>query len=654
MRGIKQRLAGNDAFSLIELMVVIALMAAVAMFAYPSLRGAQDNNNDKAAQTAIRATFEKIHSPYVDAGGSFNTTPAGVAQSLSAAARQDVQYTIRPYRDAATSPYQTSQVASSWLASAPNAQPPGPTSGPRDVSVWFDSDQQVTLCAFSQSGRVFCLRDNGNHALVGGDSAGEVSLSNATNERDARAALATTTAAAHNVGSPPTAVPGWSKRVDGTGSVSVPVNTAAPQITGTATAGSTLTASNGTWTGPAPITYTRQWMRCDTAGNNCADISAATAATYAVTSVDAGKTLRVAVVATNASGATSAISQPTATVSAVPPANVSAPTISATLWRDTWTVTATTGSWTSSTTPTYSYQWQRCSGTCVDIAGQTQSTYTLASADVNATVRVTVTATNAGGSTTSQSAQSSTITALPLMTGTAPDASGNGRNLPYARLYTSVQGAVTPGSAVTFQTSNNPWGQLSNPGAALSPGAGSFTVEGWLRFAPGNPGGSVINRYECGWNACSGLDGNASAVWQINLQSDGKLAWSVRADNDGTAQATSPVDSRDGTLHYVVAVLDRSASLSRLYIDGVQVASAAAGGVGSINDATSDLAVGWSAVAGTYGSVSQMTSMTVDDLALYKSALSPARIAAHYAARTDQTAYTNAVKADAPAAYWPF
>ena len=40
-----------------------------------------------------------------------------------------------------------------------------------------------------------------------------------------------------------------------------PVNTASPAIAGTPIVGTTLMASNGTWTSPVPITYTYQWYR---------------------------------------------------------------------------------------------------------------------------------------------------------------------------------------------------------------------------------------------------------------------------------------------------------------------------------------------------------------------------------------------------------
>jgi len=72
------------------------------------------------------------------------------------------------------------------------------------------------------------------------------------------------------------------------------------------------------------------------------------------------------------------------------------------------TLTATTGSWTG--TPTgYTYQWDRCDAAgdrqnCTGIAGATAKTYTVAKADVGHKLRVRVTATNADGSATKDSA----------------------------------------------------------------------------------------------------------------------------------------------------------------------------------------------------------------------------------------------------------
>jgi subtilisin family serine protease len=82
---------------------------------------------------------------------------------------------------------------------------------------------------------------------------------------------------------------------------SPPVNTAPPAISGTAQTGQTLSASTGSWT-ESPTSFAYRWQRCDTKGANCSPISGATARTYLLGASDLGKTLRVAVTASNGAG----------------------------------------------------------------------------------------------------------------------------------------------------------------------------------------------------------------------------------------------------------------------------------------------------------------------------------------------------------------
>jgi hypothetical protein len=89
---------------------------------------------------------------------------------------------------------------------------------------------------------------------------------------------------------------------------SLPVNTVAPAVTGTASVGQTLTTTNGTWTGAPAPTFTYQWQR------NTSNISGATSSTYVIQAEDATNTLRCVVTATNPLGAVSANSNSTATV----------------------------------------------------------------------------------------------------------------------------------------------------------------------------------------------------------------------------------------------------------------------------------------------------------------------------------------------------
>ena len=93
-----------------------------------------------------------------------------------------------------------------------------------------------------------------------------------------------------------------------------PSNTSAPTISGNAVIGQTLTGDNGTWSGTQPISYSDQWRRCDQSGNNCTDISGATAQTYTLVTPDLGMTIRFAVTASNTGGSTTATSAQTAIV----------------------------------------------------------------------------------------------------------------------------------------------------------------------------------------------------------------------------------------------------------------------------------------------------------------------------------------------------
>ena len=205
-------------------------------------------------------------------------------------------------------------------------------------------------------------------------------------------------------------------------------NTALPTISGSAVQGQTLTASNGSWSG-APTGFSYQWRRCSSSGSSCSNISAATGQTYLLGSSDAGRTIRVVVTATNAGGSASATSNQTAVVQTPsPPANTALPTITGTATQG-QTLGASTGTWSNSPTG-FSYQWRRCSSSgssCSNISAATGQTYLLGSSDAGRTIRVVVTATNAGGSASATSNQTAVVhapsppanTALPTITGTA-------------------------------------------------------------------------------------------------------------------------------------------------------------------------------------------------------------------------------------------
>ncbi len=182
-------------------------------------------------------------------------------------------------------------------------------------------------------------------------------------------------------------------------SAPVPVNSVLPAVSGSAQQGQTLTSTTGTWSG-APTSYAYQWRRCDSGGANCAAISGASSSSYAVQGADVGATLRSRVTASNAGGAgLPADSAATAVVTSAPvPVNSVLPAVSGSAQQG-QTLTSTTGTW-SGAPASYAYQWRRCDtsgAACADIATATATAYVLQAADVGATIRVRVTASNAAG-----------------------------------------------------------------------------------------------------------------------------------------------------------------------------------------------------------------------------------------------------------------
>ena len=191
-----------------------------------------------------------------------------------------------------------------------------------------------------------------------------------------------------------------------------PVNTASPAIAGTPIVGTTLMASNGTWTSPVPITYTYQWYRGTKAVRG--------ATFYPLGSNDLANGISVTVTGTNAGGSNTATSATTsAVVTPATPANTVAPAIVGRAVVG-YTLIAAPGSW-SRPISQYIYQWIRVSsGVSSAIIGAIGQAYVLESADLNDTITVSVKAANGGGTSTAvTSAATATVVNPPTLAGGA-------------------------------------------------------------------------------------------------------------------------------------------------------------------------------------------------------------------------------------------
>ena len=232
--------------------------------------------------------------------------------------------------------------------------------------------------------------------------------------------------------------------------VAAPTNTVAPTISGSPIVGDTLTATTGTWTGSP--TFAEQWLANGTA------ISGATGLTFVPTSGQVGDNISVEVTASNSGGSTQATSATVGpvTAAATAPVNSVAPVISGTPQVGD-TLTASTGTWSGSPTPTFAFSWN-------GVGSPTNaSTYAPVTGDVGNNLIATVTATNSAGSASQPSASVGPVTASGTACAQATTflARATGETTNAANLTTLICGLVSDG-VIT--------GNLSTTGC----GTGSF------------------------------------------------------------------------------------------------------------------------------------------------------------------------------------
>ena len=170
-----------------------------------------------------------------------------------------------------------------------------------------------------------------------------------------------------------------------------------------------------------------------------------------------------------------------------------------------------------------------------------------------------------------------------------------------------------------------------NDGDKLWP-QGSFTIEAWVNT---HTGGAVMQKYQCSFSCPAG---DSTAYWALSLAANGNPSFGTRTDAAlNMIFATDSVhDLRDGQWHYLVGVRDTTAKTDSLFVDGQLAASAALadvdnGPMTNLDGEVDPISVGAGITGGT-STLNGFFTGGIDEVAYYSAALTPAQIAAIYAA----------------------
>jgi hypothetical protein len=199
---------------------------------------------------------------------------------------------------------------------------------------------------------------------------------------------------------------------------------------------------------------------------------------------------------------------------------------------------------------------------------------------------------------------------------TAADETANHDHGSYVNGVTlGVDGALAtdPNTAAGFDGGNDLLTVPDPASGVLDFGTDDFTAEAWIKAAA-NDERAVIGKRE------------AARYWQVTLTDDPNHSGQLRANvNDGvvTRQAYSTRRVDDGAWHHVVVRFDRDTGIS-FYVDARAAGSAGGAMSGDVGNA-----------AGLQiGKLPDYPNFKgdIDEVAVYRSLLTPARIEAHYVA----------------------
>ena len=259
----------------------------------------------------------------------------------------------------------------------------------------------------------------------------------------------------------------------------LPVKLTVPMISGTGLAGSTVSATDGSWTN-TPESYTYHWLVSNDGltGWSVAAGVTGTTASYAIPESYAGKYLQARVIAHNGSTWSDAAYTDAVWVPA-PPINTAVPAVTGTV-KVGESLSAGSGTWSypPADASGFAYLWQVSANgqdgwTAALGEGGDSAEYDVDLTDDNKYLRVKVTATNDGGSTDGYSVVTSLVDILAPTSSAVPQISGT---VEIGRTLTASTGTwdFATDYAYAWQSSadGSTWDAAPGSGAATS----SYTV----------------------------------------------------------------------------------------------------------------------------------------------------------------------------------
>jgi Concanavalin A-like lectin/glucanases superfamily len=152
----------------------------------------------------------------------------------------------------------------------------------------------------------------------------------------------------------------------------------------------------------------------------------------------------------------------------------------------------------------------------------------------------------------------------------------------------------------------------SSPGAAYNLGDGPFSIEFWYKWGGYASAQTIANSL-----------GKGTGAYVVRLNSTGK--WVIRKSGTGDCFVTTASFNDQASWHHVV-ITRLLAAQPHIYVDGADQAGTHT--AQTFADSTTGFSVGVDAAAVTVGAWLGL----IDEVALYKSALSQAQVLAHFAA----------------------